>query len=130
MKIYLPTLTLICLLFLSCNNSANTTSDDDSATTDTNFLGTWVYSNQVPVVTQKDGSMNGSTCIISRVPGTLESYSVDILNNTGILFTKLNDSTLKGVAAKFLIKYNSSNQHIIYLFNAHKIDGMEYYKLK
>ncbi len=131
MKHYLPTLSIICLLLLSCNNSANTTNTDNNPSiTDGNFLGTWVFSNEVPVASNRDNTMNGTTCAISKVPGTKESYSVDILKTTDILFTKQNDSTLKGVSSDFIIRYKTSDQHIIYQFNSNSKDGIEYYRLK
>ncbi len=119
MKQFIFPLIIICLLFLSCNNVGKT---------DDRFLGTWVFSNAVPESSLHDGSMEGSTCKITKVDGSKESYSVDILSYQGVLFSKENDSTLKGVDADFTIKYTESNQHIVFQISSTR--GMEYYKLK
>jgi|SRR6185312_12685462 len=118
-------LIIVCLLFLSCNDSTNTSS---TSLTDDHFLGTWVYLDQVPATTQNDNTMAGQTCKITKIESTNESYKVDILGYHEILFAKTNDSTLKAIANNMEIKYKESNQHIIYLFNANS--GMEFYRLK
>jgi len=110
---------IVCFLFTACSNFKNT---------DDKFLGTWVFLNEIPKSAQRDNSMEGVTCKITKIENTDESYSVDFLRYEGIVFTIKNDSTLKAINADIQIKYIESDQHLIFEINPN--DGIELYKLK
>ena len=133
MKSRLNTL-LFVILLSSCNDSLSkpvdkTPIESSSHPLDDKFIGVWkYYTSSFDKNSKGDGSMDGQLATLKILEGTEETYTFRFLH-FALLFSRKDDSTLKGVDTKFTLQYHQS-AHLL-IFNMGKGKDFEVFeKLK
>ena len=117
MKTYISTF-LLAILLSSCNDALSKREDNRSnenpiQSSADKFIGVWKYNTSSFEKKGKyDGSMDGQLASLKILEGTEETYILRFLQYD-MLFSKQDDSTLKGLDTKFTLNYKESSHFLV-----------------
>lgn len=104
-----------------------------TSSVDSNFVGQWKFYKITPNNKPNDISMNGLICPLKKLEGANETYSFLFFDNEFVT-TKKDNNTLIGANGAFTLKYDNSNQHLIFIMgskeNKNNYSEIEFEKLK